>query len=137
MATLALLGGQPVRRKPFASWPVFDTAEQEAVLKVLHSGVWGGYSPKVAELERRFAAFHEARFGIAMANGTLALEAALAAAGVGPGDEVIVPPITFIATATAVLRVGAVPVFADIDPAGFNLSPERIAKAITPQTRAV
>jgi dTDP-4-amino-4,6-dideoxygalactose transaminase len=137
MATLALLGGQPVRRKPFASWPAFDDAEHRALLEVLHSGVWGGYSPKIAELERRFASFHEARFGIAIANGTLALEAALAAAGIGPGDEVIVPPITFIATASAVLRVGAVPVFADIDAASFNLSPERLAEAITPQTRAV
>ncbi|HXK02304.1 MAG TPA: DegT/DnrJ/EryC1/StrS family aminotransferase [Verrucomicrobiae bacterium] len=137
MATLAMLGGQPIRRKPFARWPVFDAAEQQALLEVLHSGVWGGYSPKVAELERRFAAFHEARFGIAMANGTLSLEAALAAAGVGAGDEVIVPPITFIATASAVLRAGAVPVFADIDAATFCLSPQRLAEAITPRTRAV
>ena len=137
MATPALLGGEPVRRKPFARWPVFDAAEKQALLEVLTSGAWGGYSPKVGELERSFAAFHGARFGIAMANGTVALEAALEAAGVGPDDEVIVPPITFIATAAAVLRVGAVPVFADIDPARFNLSPERLAEAITPRTRAV
>ena len=137
MATLALLGGQPVRRKPFASWPIFDAAEKQAVLDVLSSGVWGGYNPKVKELEQRFAAFHDARFGIATANGTVSLEAALAAAGVAPGDEVIVPPITFIATAAAVARVGAVPVFADIHPASFNLSPESLAAAITPRTRAV
>jgi len=137
MPSLALLGGPPVRRKPFAAWPVFDDSEKQAVLDVLNSGVWGGYSPKVAEFERRFAAFHESRFGISVANGTLALEAALAAAGIGPGDEVVVPPITFIATATAVLRVGAVPVFADIDAASYNLSPQRLAEAITPKTRAV
>ena len=137
MSSLALFGGTPVRRTPFAQWPVFDDAERHAVLEVLDSGAWGGYSPKVPEFEQRFAAFHEARFGISTANGTVSLEAALAAAGIGPGDEVVVPPITFIATASAVLRVGAVPVFADIEPATFNLDPRRFAEAITPHTRAV
>lgn len=137
MATLALLGGQPVRRKPFACWPVFDDSERQAVLEVLESRAWGGYNPKVAEFEQRFATFHDARFGIAAANGTVTLETALAAAGIQPGDEVIVPPITFVATAAAVLRAGAVPVFADIDPVTYNLAPQRFAEAITPRTRAV
>src|SRR5579871_5467794 len=106
MASLALFGGQPARRKPFAQWPVFDDAERQAVLEVLESGVWGGYNPKVAEFEQRFAAFHGSRYGIASANGTITLETALAAAGIGAGDEVVVPPITFVATAAAVLRVG-------------------------------
>jgi dTDP-4-amino-4,6-dideoxygalactose transaminase len=137
MASLALLGGQPVRRKPFASWPIFGEAEKQAVLEVLESGIWGGFSPKVPEFERRFAAYHESRFGLAHANGTLTLETALAAAGIGPGDEVVVPPITFVATAAAVVRVGAAPVFADIDPLSYNLDPTRFAEAITPKTRAV
>ncbi|HEY7210259.1 MAG TPA: DegT/DnrJ/EryC1/StrS family aminotransferase [Bryobacteraceae bacterium] len=137
MSSLALLGGIPVRRKPFAAWPVFDETERAAVLEVLESGSWGGYSSKVPEFEQAFAGWHGARFGISASNGTVTLEAALIAAGIGPGDEVIVPPITFIATATAVLRVGAVPVFVDIEPAAYNLDPGRISEAITPATRAI
>ena len=137
MPSLALLGGPPVRCAPFAAWPAFGDAERQAILEVLESGAWGGYSPKVPEFEQRFAAFHQARFGIATSNGTVSLEAALAAAGIGPGDEVVVPPISFIATAAAVVRVGAVPVFADIEPAACNLDPVRFAEAITPKTRAV
>jgi len=137
MGSLALFGGTPVRQKPFAAWPVFDDSERQALLRILESGVWGGFNPQVTEFEQRFAAFHDARFGIADANGTLALETALTAAGIGLGDEVVVPPITFVATAAAVLRVGAVPVFADIDPLSFNLDPKRFAEAITAKTRAV
>src|SRR5581483_11166151 len=137
MSSLALLGGTPVRRKPFATWPVFDGAERDAILDVLASGSWGGYSAKIPEFERAFAKYHDAHFAICASNGTVSLEAALLALGIGPGDEVIVPPITFIASATAVLRVGAVPVFVDIDPANYNLDPSRFAEAITPATRAV
>jgi len=137
MSKLALFGGAPTRQKPFARWPVFDDTERRAVLEVLESGVWGGYSPKVSQFEQAFAAGHGARFGVSAANGTVTLEAALLAAGIRPGDEVIVPPITFIATATAVLRVGAVPVFVDIEPAAYNMDPRRVSEAITPSTRAV
>jgi len=137
MSQLAILGGEPVRRRPFARWPQFDDGERAALLDVLESGVWGGYSPKVAEFERAFADSHGARYGVTAANGTVTLEAALLAAGVRAGDEVIVPPISFIATATAVLRVGAVPVFTDIDESTYNLNPERVRGAITERTRAV
>lgn len=137
MATLALFGGAPVRRKPFAQWPVFDDTERAAVLEVLESGAWGGYSPRVSDFEQTFAHQHGARFGISACNGTVTLETALLAAGIQPGDEVIVPPITFIATATAVLRLGAVPVFVDIEPAGCNLDPRRLSEAIRPATRAI
>jgi len=136
MKTLAILGGEPVRRKPFAQFPVFDERELSALKEVLESGVWGGYNPKVAEFEQAFAEFHQARFGITAANGTVTLETALAAAGIGAGDEVIVPPISFIATATAVLRVGAMPVFADIDET-CNLNPARVGEAVTERTRAI
>ena len=103
---------------------------------MLESRVWGGYHPSVAELERRMAADHGVRFGIAVANGTVSLEIALAAAGVRPGDEVIVPPISFVASATAIARVGAVPVFADVDPKR-SMDPRRAAEAITERTRAI
>lgn len=136
MEKLAIAGGEPVRKKPFAQFPVYDERELAALREVLESGIWGGYHPKVAEFERLFAEFHEARFGITAANGTVTLETALAAAGIGAGDEVIVPPISFIATATAVLRVGATPVFADIDDA-CNLNPARVSEAVTERTRAV
>lgn len=137
MTRLAILGGEPIRKKPFARWPQFDEREKAALIEVLESGVWGGYSPKVAEFEQAFAGFHEAKYGVAAANGTVTLEAALLAAGVGAGDEVIVPPISFIATATAALRVGATPVFADIDESTYNLDPARIREAITERTRVI
>src|SRR5262245_4548110 len=135
MTRLAIFGGEPIRKGPFARWPQFDERETAALIDVLESGVWGGYSPKVAEFERAFADFHEAKYGVTAANGTVTLEAALNAAGIRAGDEVIVPPISFIATATAVLRVGATPVFADIDESTYNLDPAR-ARESSPNARA-
>lgn len=137
MERLAVLGGEPVRTEMFARWPQYDEREEEGLLEVLRSGVWGGYSPKVAEFERAFADFHSARHGVSAANGTVTLEAALAAAGIGPGDEVIVPPISFIATASAVLRAGAIPVFADIDESTYNLDPASARAVVSERTRAV
>src|SRR5687768_18510780 len=137
MEKLAISGGTPVRQQPFASFPTFDKREEAALMEVLHSGQWGGYNPKVAEFERAFADFHRTRFGITAANGTVTLETALLASKIGSGDEVIVPPISFIATATAVLRVGATPVFADIDGRTSNLDPERVRERITSRTRAM
>jgi dTDP-4-amino-4,6-dideoxygalactose transaminase len=136
MSSLALFGGVPVRQRPFARWPVFDHREVQALADVLESGVWGGYHPKVKEFEETFARFHGAAYGVSTANGTVSLEAALIAAGVGAGDEVIVPAITFVATATAVLRVGATPVFADIGP-DYNLDSVRVREALTSRTRAI
>lgn len=137
MPRLAIFGGEPIRKKPFARWPQFDEREKTALIEVLESGVWGGYSPKIAEFEQAFAGFHEAAYGMTAANGTVTLEAALLAAGIRAGDEVIVPPISFIATASAVLRAGAVPVFADIDESTYNLDPARLSEAITGRTRAI
>jgi dTDP-4-amino-4,6-dideoxygalactose transaminase len=137
MSRLAIFGGEPIRTRPFASWPQFDEREKEALIEVLEGGVWGGYNPKVKEFEEAFAAYHEAKHGVTAANGTVTLEAALLAAGITAGDEVIVPPISFIATATAVLRIGAVPVFADIDDSTYNLDPAHLREAITPRTRAI
>lgn len=137
MSIPAIAGGSAVRTRPFPSWPQFDQRELDAVRRALESLVWGGYSPAVGELERRFAGLHGVPHGVACANGTVALHAALVAAGVGPGDEVIVPPITFIATATAAAMAGAIPVFADIDPQTHNLDPAAFARAITSHTRAV
>ncbi|HVF47843.1 MAG TPA: DegT/DnrJ/EryC1/StrS family aminotransferase [Pyrinomonadaceae bacterium] len=137
MGELAIFGGEPVRKQPFPKFPVFDELERTAINEVLESGVWGGYNPKVTEFEHAFADFHQARYGITAANGTVTLETALTAAGIKPGDEVVVPPISFIATATAVLRVGSIPVFADIDGRTCNLDPERVRECLTGRTRAM
>jgi dTDP-4-amino-4,6-dideoxygalactose transaminase len=137
MSGLAIFGGEPIRKEPFARWPQYDEREKAALIGVLESGVWGGYSPRVAEFERAFADFHEAKYGVTAANGTVTLEAALLAVGVRAGDEVIVPPISFIATATAALRVGATPVFVDIDEATYDLDPARASEAVTERTRAI
>lgn len=106
-------------------------------MAVLRSGSWGGYNGKVEEFERAFAALHGVPYAISCANGTVALEVALRSLGIQCGDQVVVPAITFIATATSVLLCHGVPVFADIDPATLNLSPESVRAAITPRTRAI
>jgi dTDP-4-amino-4,6-dideoxygalactose transaminase len=135
---LALSGGTPIRTRPFTAWPVFGAAEETRLLQVLRSGNWGRLDgTEVAEFEARFAAMHGCRHAIAVVNGTVALRIALLAAGIKAEDEVIVPPYTFVATATAVLEANAVPVFADIDLETFNLDPAAVAAAITPRTKAI
>jgi len=152
MSKLAILGGEPLRRDPFPAWPVWDRSEEQALLEVLHSGKWWRFSygsgvelkepesgdrSRVARFQEEFARHHDAKFGIACANGTAAIEILLKALGIGPGDEVIVPAYTFIATATSVLQVNAVPIFVDIDPETYNIDPARVEEAITPRTRAI
>ena len=136
MPELAINGAKPVRTAPFPSWPVHDEKERDAVLEVLESGKWW-YGEKVREFEERFARFQDARFGITTVNGTAALEISLACAGVGAGDEVIVPPYTFISTASAVLKVNAIPVFCDVERETFNMDAGKIEGCITASTRAI
>lgn len=136
--TLALTGGPAAHPQSWPVWPVWDEREERAVLDVLHSGHWGSVDgTAVAAFEAAWAQFHEARYGVAVVNGTIALELALRALGIGAGDEVIVPAYTFVATAAAVLMVGAIPVFADIDAGSYELDPAAVAVAVTPRTRAV
>jgi dTDP-4-amino-4,6-dideoxygalactose transaminase len=120
-----------------AKWPISDEREVELLREVLESGQWGGFHPMVARFEEAFAQWQHCRYGLAAANGTLTLEAALTVAGVGPGDEVIVPAISFISTATAVSRVGATPVFVDIDPKTFNMDAAAAGAAVSDRTRAI
>lgn len=120
------------------TWPVHDEAEERALVEVLRSGRWGSTSgDTVATFEREFAASQGAAYGICVCNGTLAIAAALRAVGVGVGDEVVVPSYTFIATASAALFVGALPVFADVDPRTHLLDPAAVENVITERTRAV
>jgi len=138
MEKLAINGGQPIRTQPFPSWPVWDSGEINAVREVLESGGWG--YPRwqcVPRFEEHFAAFHDARYGICFNSGTSALTGALWAVGVQPGDEVILPAYTFIATATAVVQLGAVPVFADIEQDSFHLDARSVEEKVTPKTKAV
>lgn len=137
-SSLALFGGQKVRHKPFPAWPVFGPEEEQRLLAALRSGKWGKlHGEEVAEFERRFAEMHGCKHGIAVVNGTVSLRIALMAAGLQAEDEVIVPPYTFLATATAVVEANAIPVFADIELDTFNLDPQAIEAAITPRTRAI
>jgi dTDP-4-amino-4,6-dideoxygalactose transaminase len=120
------------------AWPVFGAAEEERLLRTLRSGNWGRLDGvEVTEFENRFADVHGCRHGIAVVNGTVSLRIALLAAGISGEDEVIVPPYTFVSTATAVLEANAIPVFADIDLDTFNLDPAAVAAAVTPRTKAI
>ncbi|TLS52585.1 DegT/DnrJ/EryC1/StrS family aminotransferase [Paenibacillus antri] len=139
MNRLAIDGGTPVRTAPFPTWPVHGEEEERYVLEVVRSGKWGGTAGKVKllELEETFAAMHGAKHAITTVNGTLGLTVALQAVGVGPGDEVIMPPYTFIATASSALMFGAIPVFVDVEPDTLLLDPEKAEAAITPRTKAI
>jgi dTDP-4-amino-4,6-dideoxygalactose transaminase len=134
---LAIDGGTPVRRRPWQRWPLWDEREEQALLRALRSGAWGIGGEETEVFEREFALAIGTRFALTVSNGTHALEAALRAAGVGYGDQVIVPPYTFVATASAVLLVGGIPVFADIDPETYCIDPAAVEAAITPRTKAI
>lgn len=135
---LAIEGGTPVRSAPYPAWPQWTTEEERALRETLYSGVWWSYEgSQVKAFEEEFAAYHEAAYGVACTNGSAALEVCLRAAGIDWGDEVITTPYTFIATANACLLVGAIPRFADISPATWNLAPERIEALITSRTKAI
>lgn len=135
--SLAIHGGTPVRgpHKKWPAWPIFDDAERKAVSQVLDSGKWW-YGERVAQFEQEFAAFQDAGHCVTCTSGTTALEVCLEALKIGIGDEVIVPPYTFIATVSAVVRVGAHPVFVDVDES-WCLNPDLIEAAVTPRTKAV
>ncbi len=140
---LAILGGKPVRKKPFDYYPAFGKEELSAVINVMKSKKLSGFyadflgGQKVKEFEAAFAKYHSVKHAIAVNSGTSALHIAVAAAGLGPGDEVITTPYTFTATASSILMHNAIPVFADIDPVTFNIDPAEIEKKITQSTKAI
>ena len=137
MSKLAIHGGTPIRTIAWPKWPQWDQAEQKQLLTVLESGEWGGFNQAVRDFETLFAARHQAAYCYAATNGTQTLEAALRVVGVGYGDEVIVPPYTFIATANAARSAGATPVFADIEAETYNLDSKLVEAAITSKTKAI
>jgi dTDP-4-amino-4,6-dideoxygalactose transaminase len=135
---LALHGGTPTRTAPWPTWPVWGEAEEEVLLRVLRSGRWGCLGgSEVNNFGEAFAAACDAGFGVPVSCGTVALQLALLAAGIQAGDEVILPPYTFVATASAIIACNAVPVFADIDPQTYCLDSACAEVAITQKTRAI
>jgi perosamine synthetase len=136
---LAIRGGTPVVPKTLhVRWPVFTAEDKAAVAAVLDSGIVSGpYAPQVKALEEEWARYCGVRHALTTNSGTAALHTAVAAGGIGTGDQVITTAFTFLATALAVLQNNAVPVFADIDPATYNIDPDKIEERITPRTRAI
>lgn len=135
---LAIYSGVPLRTQPLAPWPDFSEDEVAAACAVLRSGkvnYWTG--EEGLQFEKEFAAYVGCRYGIAVSNGTVALEFALRAMGIGPGDEVVVPSRTFIASASAVVMCGARPVVADVDRESQNLTASTIEQVLSPRTRAI
>jgi len=140
MGKLAITGGKPVRRKPFTAWPAYTQQEVRGLQKVLASRNWGGYpfpNQHADAFAQKFARLHGAKYGLAVANGTVAIEVALKAAGIKAGDEVIVPAYTWEGTVGPILLLNAVPVFVDIDPATYCLDAKLIEAVLTPRTRAI
>jgi dTDP-4-amino-4,6-dideoxygalactose transaminase len=127
-----------MQRKKMKSWPLYTEEEAEAVKQVLLSNkvnYWTG--EECRKFEEEFAAYCNCKYGVALANGTVAIDLALKSLGIGPGHEVIVTPRTFLASASCVVNAGAIPVFADVDLVSQNITPETIEKVITDKTRAI
>ncbi|MBV9626316.1 MAG: DegT/DnrJ/EryC1/StrS family aminotransferase [Acidobacteria bacterium] len=140
MGKLAICGGERLRKNPFTQWPLSTNEEKAALEDVLESSRWGGQpfpGKYAAAFASRFAEFHTAKFGQCVNTGTVAIQAALKAIDIQPGDEVIVPAYTWEGTVGPVLLLNAVPVFVDIDPDTYCLDAKLIEKAITRKTKAI
>lgn len=140
MEKLAILGGKPCREigvRPWPKWPVWGKEEENALIEVLNSGVWSYNGPKETEFNRLFAEFTGTKYSICTVNGTVTMQLALEAMGIGVGDEVIVPAITWQATAATVIDVNATPILVDVLEDTWCIDPAEIEKAITPRTKAI
>jgi len=138
MKNLAINGGPKTVGRDF-EWPLYDETDIKSVADIVRSGQWGNpdCGGEVAIFEKEFAAFCGTKYALTCVNGSVALRLALIACGVKPGDEVIIPPYTFIATASIVIEANCVPVFVDIDPRTYNLDASKIEASITPRTKAI
>jgi L-glutamine:2-deoxy-scyllo-inosose/3-amino-2,3-dideoxy-scyllo-inosose aminotransferase len=137
---LAITGGEPLRKTPFTAWPIAGKEEAEALQDVLTSTKWGGQpfpGKHAAAFAKKFAEVHTVRYAQCVNTGTVAIQAALRAIGIQPGDEVIAPAYTWEGTVGPVLLLNAVPVFVDVDPDTYCLDAKLIEKAITPKTKAI
>jgi dTDP-4-amino-4,6-dideoxygalactose transaminase len=135
---LAIKGGEKTKTKPFPPWPYYDQEEEMALREVLRSRQWWRTpGSKTLEFERAFAAYQQGKHGIAVTNGTHALEIVLSALGISFRDEVILPDFTFVATGSAVLSTGAIPVFVDVQDRTYCIDPDQVENSITDHTRAI
>jgi L-glutamine:2-deoxy-scyllo-inosose/3-amino-2,3-dideoxy-scyllo-inosose aminotransferase len=140
MSKLAILGGNPIRdtkTNPWPKWPVWDEKEEKALIGVLNSGVWSYNGPKETEFNKNFADFTGVKYAVSAANGTVTLQMAQEACGIGLGDEVILPGLTWQATAATILDVNATPVLVDVCEDTWCIDPVEVEKAITPRTKAI
>lgn len=138
MSYLAIHGGAAVRTAPWPAWPQHGAAVQEAIRRVAATNCYHPqFGPEVVRFEESFAAFHGVGHAAGAANGTLALQLAMAAAGVGCGDEVLVPAYTYVASASAAVDQNAVPVFVDSEPLSQGLDPQDVRRKLTPRTKAI
>jgi dTDP-4-amino-4,6-dideoxygalactose transaminase len=140
MGKLAITGGEPLRKTPFTAWPMSSREEALALEDVLTSTKWGGQpfpGKHASSFAKKFAEFHTAKYGQCVNTGTVAIQSALIAIGIRPGDEVIVPAYTWEGTVGPVLLVNAVPVFVDVDPKTYCVDARLIEQNISPKTRAI
>lgn len=137
MEKLALFGGKPVRTKPFPNWPYVTDELKKRVINTMETDSLGVGSNIIKQFEEEYADFHEAKYCLSTSSGTTALWVCLKAAGVKAGDEVIIPPYTFIATGSAILMANAIPVFVDVDPETFNMDPAKLEAALTDKTKVI
>jgi len=137
MGNLVVSGGNPVGKLPVPKWPIFDEKEEQAILEVLRSGKWAYQGPAEKEFEQAFAEYTGAKHALTVTNGTHTLKLLLESFEIGPGDEVLVPAITWQATAATVLDVNAVPILIDVDETTFNICPKAVEAAITERTKAI
>jgi len=140
MSNLAINGGFPVRNiknNPWPAWPVWDEKDESALLSVLHSGVWSYNGPKETEFNKLFAEFTGTKYSICASNGTVTLQLALEALEIGLGDEVILPGLTWQATAATIIDVNATPILVDVCEDTWCIDPAEIIKAITTKTKAI
>ncbi len=134
---LAYKGGSPLRLKSFMKWPIFEQHEETLLFEVLHSGNWSFNGPKELEFSQKFSEFCHVKYGHCVANGSVSLEIALRALGIGPGDEVIIPSLTWMATALAAVNVGATPIMADVNINDWCLNVDQLETLITTKTKAI
>jgi L-glutamine:2-deoxy-scyllo-inosose/3-amino-2,3-dideoxy-scyllo-inosose aminotransferase len=137
---LAIHGGEPVKNvgdNPWPSWPIWDDMEMRNLREVMESGVWSYNGPKEQECLQTWKKYTGSNHAFLVANGTISIQLALEACGIGYGDEVIVPGLTWQATAAAVLDVNAIPILVDVEPDTWCMDPQRVRQAITGRTKAI
>ena len=137
MNKLAINGGKSIRKKSWPKWPIVGKEELELISEVTSSGVWSYNGPKEKEFIRKFADYIGTKYAVCAANGTVTLQMALEALDIGYGDEVIVPGLTWQATASCCVDVNAIPVLVDVEEDSWCIDPVKIKEAITPKTKAI